>query len=296
MRTALAVSPIASLVNAAVPGPAKVLISSIARDPGAGIARRAMAVKTFREVCVSLEPYRARRAGSLASDSPALVLNSPSMHVLVKRNGHVDPSIVEDIARWMSIAGDIPQSGALPPREKAAESSLEEWHRWIADRNAKTIERVGRVRSSEEGVACWAKTKAEIDAGWLTAPVRLTPSMGVSLSLSPRFAIFEEMGDGPKKVRVVGDMRASGVNAGENAHDTAAPDSFHCAMALAVYFRSLSPGFVLQAASADFCHAYKTICILPGHEGFPVMLFPPPEGPLMVSNLRAQPFGSKRDR
>ena len=181
----------------------------------------------------------------------------------------------------------------MVPRESEAETTLAEWTEGIAARNAETIVRCEKFRCSADGSACWAKTIKEIDAGWLTPPVRLTPTMAESLSLSPRFAIFEERGDGPQKVRVIDDLGASGVNGVTATHDTAVPDSLDCVLALSVYFRLLSPGCVLQAASTDFRHAYKTIGIPPGHERFPAILSAPPERPMQVSHLRTQPFGSK---
>ena len=192
VRAAMAVSPVASLINAAVPGGAKVVLAAIIRDPTTVAARREGAIATFREVCDTLEPYRARWAGALEADSPARMLNLPLLHVLAKRSGYVDSSIVDDIARGMPIAGDILPSGALLPREKAAETTLGEWAKGMSTRNAETIARVEKFRNSNDGVECWGKTKKEIDAGCLTKPVCLTSDMAESLCLPPRFAIFQE--------------------------------------------------------------------------------------------------------
>ena len=52
VRAAMAVSPVASLVNDAVPGKAKVVLSEIIRDPTAVVARRVRDIATFRDVCV----------------------------------------------------------------------------------------------------------------------------------------------------------------------------------------------------------------------------------------------------
>ena len=43
-------------------------------------------------------------------------------------------------------------------------------------------------------------------------------------------------------MRVIDDMRASGVNAVTSTHDTAVPDSLDSMLAVSVYLRSLSPG------------------------------------------------------
>ena len=84
------------------------------------------------------------------------------------------------------------------------------------------------------------------------------------------------------------------MNAVTSTHDTAVPDSLDSMLAVAVYLRSLSPGCQLWAASTVFCHAYKTIGIPPGHARFSAFFLAPPNGPLIVSHFRTQPFGSTR--
>ena len=294
VRAALAVSPLASLVNAAVPPTAKALISETIRDPAAMVLRRRTAIAAFRAVAVKLAPYRKKWSENLPPGSPARALNLPLLHILVKRNGYVDSSIVDDMALGMPIAGEIGVTGALKPRERPAETTLEEWTRGVPERNKEVIDRVGRFRNSTMGPECWEKTRKEIDDGWLTHPVPLTPVIAESICLSPRFAIPEYRGAGQRKVRIIDDLRASGVNAVTSMRDTAVPDSLDCVLALEVYFRLASPGCVLKAASTDFCHAYKTIGIAPGQERFSAVLLGPPHGPLLVSHLKTQPFGSTR--
>lgn len=93
------------------------------------------------------------------------------LHVLVKRNGYVDPTIVDDVANGMPIAGDIDPPGALRPRVKEAETTLEDRPMGIAERNKQVIERTERLRASALGPECWAQTRREIDDVWLTPPV-----------------------------------------------------------------------------------------------------------------------------
>ena len=72
------------------------------------------------------------------------------------------------------------------------------------------------------------------------------------------------------------------------------PDCLDVFFALAAYFSLVKPGCSLRAASVDFCHAYKNVGIAPGQEEFSSVLLRPPSGPLLVAQLRAQPFGSSR--
>ena len=122
----------------------------------------------------------------------------------------------------------------------------------------------------------------------------LTDELAETANLSPRFAIFEQHGDGPRKVRIIDDLRASGVNAVTSTHDTSVPDSLGVFLSTAAYYRLLSPECNIMAAPTDFCHAYKTIGISPHQEAFTAVLLGPPSGPLQVSHLQTQPFGSTR--
>ena len=128
----------------------------------------------------------------------------------------------------------------------------------------------------------------------MSPPVALSSDMAGAINLTPRFAIWAERGGDPRKIRVIDDLRASGANSVAAMHNTAAPDCLECLLALAVYYRHLSPGCVLKAAPTDFCRAYRTIGLPPGRERFSAVLLGPPTGSLLVSHLETHPFGIPR--
>ena len=131
-----------------------------------------------------------------------------------------------------------------------------------------------------------------IKAGWISAPVPLTEHTAATVSLTPRYAIYEQHGNGPRKVRIIDDLKASGVNAITTTKATAVPDSLDTFLALTSYYRLIKPECDLKAASSDFCHAYKNVGIPPDDGRYTSVLLGPPTGPLMVSRLLTQPFGS----
>ena len=138
---------------------------------------------------------------------------------------------------------------------------MEEHPRGIIVRNAATVERADRVRTSELRTERRANAEREIEAGLLSPPVSLSPAISETVNLTPRSDICAHHGDGRRKVRPIDDLRASGVNAITDMRDTAVPDSLDRILELAVYLRLLSPGCALQAASTDFWRAYRTIGI-----------------------------------
>lgn len=169
-----------------------------------------------------------------------------------------------------------------------------EWKEGIAAWNKIAIGRVGRFRTSELRAECLRKPLAENTSGRLTNPDPRTDTVAVTTNLTPRYAIFEKHGKGARKVSIIDDVKASGVNALTTTRDTAVPDSLDALFALTSYYRLIKPACDLRAASSDFRHEYKNVGI-PRDEGkFPSVLLGPPAGPLVVSQMRTQPFGSTR--
>ena len=289
VRAARVVSPIASLITVAFPSAVRNLLSSHLADPVGTVARRVRALDTFRSISAKLQHYR-----NANDESPSGHINLPLLLLLVRRFNYADQKIIEDLMLGMPIAGDIPECQSLMPRVKPATLSMEEWSKLIPERNKEAINRVERFRTTELGAECWRKTLSEIKAGWVSEPSPLSQHVAETVNLTPRYAIFEQHGDGPRKVRIVDDLKASGVNAVTNTKDTAVPDSLDTFLALTSYYRLIRPGCDLRAASSDFCHAYKNVGIPPDQGRFPTVLLGPPTGPLLVSRLLTQPFGSTR--
>ena len=291
---ARAVSPVASLINLALPMRVRSLLSSHLSDAKGTVARRNNAVEVFRDISDKMAPYRVVWAAKLPEGSPAREINLPLLHLLVKRFDYPDSQIINDLRTGMPIAGVIPECKTLEPRAKPAKLTTQEWIERMPERNKKAIGRAERFRHTEIGKGCWLKSLREVDAGWISPPQELNAETSASLNLTPRFAIFGQHGNGPMKVRIIDDMKASDVDDVTSTKDTAVPDSLGVFLAAASYYRLIRPGCDLLAASSDFCHAYKTLGIPEDNGLFSTVLLGPPAGPLMVSRLRTQPFGSTR--
>ena len=133
-----------------------------------------------------------------------------------------------------------------------------------------------------------------ISEGWLSEPAPLPQRIPDAVSLTPRYAISEQHGDGARKVGIIDDRKASGVDAVTSTHDTAVPDSLGVFLAIISYYWLVAPGRGLRAASSDFPHAYKTIGIPCDAGKFSSVLPGPPTGPLLVAQIRTNPFGRTR--
>ena len=210
VRAACSAAPVASLINLALSTRVRNLLSSHLQGPAGTIARRPRALSTFHEVDLKPTAYRSKWAAKIPPMSPAKAINRPILHLLVRRFDYPDASIANDIAGGMPISGDVPVCDTLKPREKPATMAEDEWIATRPQRNANAIDRVQRFRRTELGSEFWRKSLTEISSGLLSQPVPLTPQMAVTVNITPRYAIFEQHGTGPRKVRIIDDLKASG--------------------------------------------------------------------------------------
>ena len=194
----------------------------------------------------------------------------------------------------MPIVGPIPVCPTLRARTKPATMAENEWLEGRSARNRSAIERVERFRASELGAECWRKSLSDVESGWLSIPAPLDAATAGTVHLTPRYAIYEQHGSGPRKVRIVDILQASCVDAITSAKDTAAPDSLDVFLAITSYYRLVRPGCQLRAASSDFFHAYKNAGTPCDGGKYSTALHGPPAGSLMTARLCTQPFGSTR--
>ena len=151
VRAACAASPVASLINLALPMRVRNLLSPHISDPAGTVARRSRAMDTFRDIAAKLAPYAQRWAGRLPAGSPATLINLPLLHLLVHRFDYPDKDIVRDLVDGMPIAGPIPERPTLLPRVKDATMPVSERLGGIGARNKCAIDRVERFRATELG-------------------------------------------------------------------------------------------------------------------------------------------------
>ena len=111
--------------------------------------------------------------------------------------------------------------------------------------------------------------------------------------LTPRYTAREARADGAK-YRLIDDFRAGGVNDVASSDDTDAPHTVDTCLALAVLYEHICPGILLYAFSVDFAHAYKHVPLLRSQGEFATASLLPEEGDPLMSQLRMQPFGSRR--
>ena len=108
VRAACAASPLASLINLALPMRVENPLSAHVPDPSGTTERRPRALETFRDVDDKLSHRGEAWSRRLGPDSPARNINLPLLHLPARRFDYVGHSIVNDVAAGMPISGDIP--------------------------------------------------------------------------------------------------------------------------------------------------------------------------------------------
>ena len=234
----------------------------------------------------------------MASPSRAgVAVPTPSFTVitfLARDLEYPDQNLAQCVIKGMPIAGAAPPTPGLTPRETPTETSYAKWKAETPTRNKTIIERAAKAHGSEISNACWEKSRAGIQDGWLSKPAPLDAVTAGAVALTPRYAHKEEHGGRESKIRVIDDFKASGINALLETTDTNIPDTIDAFLTAATYYKIIDKNAQLQAASTDYRRAYKNLPIGRDQAEFASILLAPPPGPLMVAKLQALPFGSHR--
>ena len=89
---------------------------------------------------------------------------------------------------------------------------------------------------------CRAKTTAEAEKGWVTAPQPLTRAIIDTGPLTPRYGTREQHGGQAEKIRLIGDFRASGIKRILTAPDTSIPEDLDSYLAGLMQYKRLHRG------------------------------------------------------
>ena len=253
------INPTATLLTSVLPPRSRATAHRAALSPDSVISDRVAALADLRALSDSLSPFRARWAASLPPDSPASRLNFPLIAALARRFEYPDASFVNDLSHGMPIAGFVEASHVLHHRTRNARVDYANWKRAIPETNQRVIDHILKRQGSADSNTCWEKTLAEVERGWVTPPIPLTDQIASTLPLTPRFALSEQHGLQERKIRVVDDFKASGINDLLSTVDTAIPDTLDAFLAMSTYFSLVKKEPELLAFAADFSHAYKHV-------------------------------------
>ena len=288
---ALKIDPFKSALEDALPDRAKYISHKCTAQATAVIRHRCQAVEELEGISKSLDRFREPWYECLPAGSPARNINLPLIHLIPRTLGYPDDDFARDLALGMPIVGAIPNSNVLTERARGSTTTFEEWKKAIPSRNKEVVERAKKYQEHELASACWAKTLEEIKAGWASEPVPINDAILGAIPLTPRFAAQGKKG---AKIRLIDDFSASGINDIVATIDTDVPENLDAMLALSNFYYKLNPDVSLQAFSVDFQHAYKNVPMCRHQGEFAQILLSPPEGELLVAELRTQPFGARR--
>ena len=287
-------NPARRLLRQAIPTFAWNATARAVANPSSVLAQWEEALGALREWDVRCRPLTDRWRARLPPGHPSAHMHLALIQFFCKQLEYPDVSLADDLARGMPLVGSTPAVGVFQERQRPAATTVDAWRGGLADRNAAMVQRVVRSSDTELSRLVWDKTLQEAEKGWVTTPVPLTEHVAQNLPLSPRFGIWEQHGNGPKKVRVIDDFKASKVNDLLALADTCVPETLDVFLAMLVAHGHHGPATELLAYSVDFAHAYKQVAVDATQADFATIVLSNYEGAPHVATLKTQPFGSRR--
>ena len=292
IQAACAADPFLDPLLAALPVKFTNVANACVRQPASVVAKRARALRYLRQVNAQLDAQMSAMAECMPVDSPVRAINFPLIYFLTSTLMCEDSQFFHDLLRGMPIVGSSPATNVLEPRVRGAVVSFEQWRGGIPVTNAGVVERLHRSAGSDLARECWEKTLSEVEAVWVSVHRPLTEGIMRPIPLTPRFA--EVIADG--KLRLIDDFRASGINDLLDVVETDVPQGLDAMLAMTTYYQSINPRAKteLRAFSVDFKRSYKQAPLPADQAEFAHVALAAPDGPIMVAELRTQPFGSPR--
>ena len=201
-----------------------------------------------------------------------------------------DPSLVDDIESGFDLVGTCGESGALPPDFQPATISQEELLASSGRGNKAIIHSTKSSGSELIDAELWAKTKEEVDKGWLSGPHKDFPTAG---RVSRRFAVVQS-----QKVRPVDNYSESQVNDAVTITNRCTVDGVDTiAAAGAVYLQGMmSRGDtdMLLGRSFDLKSAYRQLAVSDDSLKWArLAVYDPHESATKLFQQFSLPFGAK---
>ena len=252
------------------------------------------AMRFLRETSAKLAPQNPAAA---CPDERGRSFQAPKLCAdtfLACRLNHPDRHLARDLSFGMQIVGQVPPVGVFKARLREPQIDYELWKSQVPARNREMIRRVVAEKDTEISKIFWKQTLGEAAHGWVTTPVPVTENVIGNFPLSPRFAQEENRGNQGKKIRIIGDFKASKVNDLLGLSDTSVPETLDVFLSMLLLNGHFRPHAEIVAFSMDFSHAYNHIGISADRLDFATVVLADTDGVPHMASLRTQPFGSRR--
>ena len=185
MARASKINPSVMLLETALEPKTKLTAVRCAREPEEVVKRRKNALGAIKQISSKCAHLRSRWSNALPEGSPARNLNLPLFYCITTTMGYSDKTLVKELMRGMPITGDIEKTNVLTERVRLAQTATEEWLKNLPARNRVVLGRAIRSQGSIMANECWAKTLAEVEAGWASKPVPDGPGPNVNAANAP---------------------------------------------------------------------------------------------------------------
>ena len=287
-------NPARALPRSSVPTFARNASARMAAYPDLVLRERGSALIAIRGWAAKFQPLTTRWRARIPSDHPSGHMHLALIDFFCKKLGYPEESLAADLPQGMPLVGIAPAAGVFHARVRSAVLEYGAWREGLVARNEEMVRRVVNAANTELSRAVWDKTNREAEMGWASTPVPLDEHVARRLPLSPRFGIWEQHGNGPRKIRVIDDFKASKVNDLLSTSDTCVPETLDVFLAMLMAHGRHNSKAELQAFSLDFAHAYKQVAVDAARADFATIVLSNYEGVPHVATLKTQSFGPRR--
>ena len=177
---------------------------------------------------------------------------------LLKEYKYPDLEAVSEMKDGVDLLTKVPPLATMNSGLKPAVRSVDELKAYAASNREAVL---NSVRSSGDGFIdgeIVRKTMEEVEAKWLEGPFTELPSGAI---VSRRFGVVQMTPSGDRKVRLIDDFSASGVNGCVQTECAPALHSLDVIGALMRELNRVSPHQKWQGKAIDLSAAYRQVCI-----------------------------------
>ena len=207
---------------------------------------------------------------------------------MLREANYADPGVVNETIKGTDLVGEAPPTGVFNTKFRPAKRTVENLAS-CAPAIREAILNSIRSQGEEVDAEVLRQTKAEVDKGWATGPIKVEHLPPGSI-ISRRFGLVQ-----PNKTRLIDDLSASGINDTVQAEETPTPHTVDVAAGMIASAMRHLPGKQHKGRAYDLVSAYRQLAVSDESRWASyVALWDHEKRDVAVFALHALPFGASR--
>ena len=290
LHAALSTNPHDFFLNKSISPQIRNITARLKDQPSLVVQERIDKLEYLEDLSQRLAGETQKWRDALPFNFPSSNINFPILHLILSSLNYTDKALAKDVSRGLPIVGPVAPTEVFKQKHTPQSLTIDVWLDQTDARNRRIIKQLCKPKDFKLATQCWAKSMDELSKNWITTPAEITDDVLREIPLTPRFAIREQHGLGPEKIRLIDDCKISDLNKTLELFETSVPDSLNVALSMARTHSLTWRQLTLQLVIVDFSHAYKHIGIDQGRQFYAHIALLSPTGIPMHCKLNTQPF------